>query len=165
MFLSPYTVLSSPVEVPVLGHWECTWNLHPRLLLLFWWELANLTTCFFILLCKWSRETSQLLTHTLAILLKVWKHGSIFSILIENVFLNVNICGWNSLLIFYTSSFFLLQRVTWSIYNLSWLQIAHYFSSRKFSHYQSTVFTTLYSTNTLTNGINNYEWRIQSSAE
>lgn len=136
------------------GHWEGPWNLHPRLLLLFQWELGNFTACFFILICKWSREISQLLTHTLAILLKVWKHDSIFSILIESVFLNVNICGWNSLLIFCTSSFFLLQRGTRSIYNLSWLEIAHYFSSRKFSHCHS-AFTTLYSINAVTNGINN----------
>lgn len=86
---------------------------------------------------------------------KCEKMTAFFSILVENVFHNVNICWWNALLIFHANSFFLLQSATWSIYNLCWLQTAYFLVLRKFSHYQSTAFIILYSTNIFTNGINN----------
>lgn len=148
------------------GYWKVTWNLCPKLLLVFWCELGSFTACLFIHICTWSREISQLLTNTLAIILKVWKDDSMFfynlkyfSILVENVFHNVNIFWWNTLLIFYTSIFFLLQSATWTIYNLCWLEIAYFLVLREFSHYQSIAFIALYSTNIFTNiytiGINN----------
>lgn len=60
------------------GYWKFIWNLCPKLLLVFWCELGTFTTCLFILICRWSREISQLLTNTSAISLKVWKDDSSF---------------------------------------------------------------------------------------
>lgn len=57
-----------------------------------------------------------------------WKY---FSILVKNAFHNVNIYGWNVLLIFYASIFFLLQSAPWTIYKLGWLETAYFFSYKE----------------------------------
>lgn len=140
------------------GYWKFTWNLCPKLLLVFWCELGNFTACLFIHICKWSREISQLLTNTLAIIFEVWKDDSMFFLQLEVFFHLSRKClsqckyfWWNTLLFFYTSIFSLLQSATWTIYNLCWLEIAYFLVLRKFSHYQSIAFITLYSTNIFTN--------------
>lgn len=114
---------------PWHGQWKIPWNLCPVLLLgvLMWaWKFYSLL----IHICKWSREMSQLLTNTLAILLEVWKDDSIFFHLSRKCLSQCKYLLMKCTPHFYTSIFFLLQTATWSIYSLCWLQIAYFFSSR-----------------------------------